>query len=117
MLKVNESIEHCPLYKAVMDGVEQVGIQRAHDYNGAVQDGIAMSQTTILQGRRMSTAYCYLCPAKNWPNLKVQTHALTEKVLFDGNCCAGVRYSVDGKMREAKAARELLISAGANNSP
>ena len=103
VLKVNESIENGPLYEAIMDG--------------AVLDGIAMSQTTIRHGRRMSTAYCCLYPAKDWPNLKVQTHALTEKALFDGNRCAGVRYSVDGEMREAKAARELLISAGAINSP
>ena len=72
VLKVNESIEQGPLYEAIMDGAEQVGIQRAPDYNGAVQDG--KSQTTIRHGRRMSTN---LYPAKDWPNLYVQTHALT----------------------------------------
>ena len=117
VLKVNESIEKGPLYEAIMNGAEQVGINRAPDYNGEFQDGIAMSQTTIRHGRRMSTAYCYLHPAKNWPNLTVQTHALTEKLLIEGKRCTGVRYAVKGEMREATAAREVLVSAGTINSP
>ena len=76
-----------------------------------------MSQTTIRHGRRMSTAYCYLYPAKDWPNLTVQTHALSEKLLFEDKKCVGVRYTVKGEMREAKAGREILISAGTINSP
>ena len=76
-----------------------------------------MSQTTIRHGRRMSTAYCYLHPTKNWPNLTVQTHALTEKLLIEGKRCTGVRYAVKGEMHEATAAREVLVSAGTINSP
>tara|TARA_B100000676_G_scaffold296130_1_gene336162 strand:- start:1435 stop:3039 length:1605 start_codon:yes stop_codon:yes gene_type:complete len=117
VLKVNESIETGPLYQSIMDAAEQVGINRTPDYNGEHQDGIAMSQTTIRHGRRMSTAYCYLYPAKDWPNLTVQTHALTEKLLFEGKQCTGVRYSVEDDIREAKAGREVLISAGSINSP
>ena len=93
-----------------MDGAEQVGIDRAPDHNGEFQDGIAMSQTTIRHGRRMSTAYCYLHPAKNWQNLTVQTHALTEKLLTEEMRCTGVRYAVKGEMHEARAAREVLVN-------
>ena len=117
VLKVNDSIENGPLYDAIMDGAEQVGIIRTPDYNGEFQDGIAMSQTTIRHGRRMSTAYCYLYPAKDWPNLTVQIHALSEKLLFEGKKCVGVRYTVKGEVREAKAGREILISAGTITSP
>ena len=117
VLKVNESLETGPLYDAIMDGAEQAGIERATDYNGARQDGIAMSQTTIRHGRRMSTAYCYLHPARNWPNLTIQTHALTEKLLLEGKKCVGVRYTVKGQTHEAKATREVVVSAGAINSP
>ena len=76
-----------------------------------------MSQTTIRHGRRISTAYCYLHPAKNWQNLTVQTHALTEKLLTEEKRCTGVRYAVKGEMHEATAAREVLVSAGTINSP
>ncbi|PPR62794.1 MAG: Oxygen-dependent choline dehydrogenase [Alphaproteobacteria bacterium MarineAlpha4_Bin2] len=117
VLKVNESLEKGPLYEAIMDGAEEVGINRTPDYNGEFQDGIAMSQTTIRHGRRMSTAYCYLYPAKGWPNLTVQTRALTGRLLFDGKRCTGVSYSVDGEVREATAGHEVLISAGTINSP
>ena len=117
VLKVNESLEKGPLYEAIMDGAEQMGINRTPDYNGEFQDGIAMSQTTIRHGRRMSTAYCYLSPAKDWPNLTVQTRALTRGLMFDGKRCIGVSYSVDGEMRKATAMSEVLISAGTINSP
>jgi len=101
VLKVNDSIENGTLYETIMDGAEQVGIMRTPDYNGEFQDGIAMSQTTIRHGRRMSTAYCYLYPAKDWPNLTVQTHALSEKLLFECKKCVGARYTVIGEVREA----------------
>ena len=53
----------------------QVGIAYTKDYNGAQQDGIGMTQTTILRGRRMSTAVCYLNPVRRRPNLKIQANA------------------------------------------
>ena len=64
------------------------------DYNGASQDGIAMSQATISSGRRMSTARCYLDPTRKRANLHIETGALTEALELDGNRCIGVRYSV-----------------------
>src|SRR5262249_21675598 len=53
-----------PLYKALIKAAGEVGIRHNPDYNGARQDGIAMSQATISGGRRMSTAHCYLTPAR-----------------------------------------------------
>src|SRR6185369_16206951 len=87
------------------------------DYNGAQQDGIAMSQATIASRQRMSTARCYLDPARGRPNLRIVTDALTEGLLLDGKRCVGVRYSVAGAAREARAAREVVVSAGSINSP
>jgi choline dehydrogenase-like flavoprotein len=57
----------------------------ALDYNAGRQDGIGMTQTTIRGGRRMSTAVCYLDPARSRPNLRRQANALTERLLFDGD--------------------------------
>ena len=76
-----------------------------------------MTQTTISDGRRMSTARAYLEPARNRANLKVQTGAMTEKLLFEGKRCVGVRYSVGGTVHEARVTREVMLSAGSINSP
>jgi choline dehydrogenase len=116
-LKVTESNETGPLYDALIKAAGEVGIAYTRDYNGAQQDGIAMTQATIRNGRRMSTAFCYLDPARGRPNLTIQANALTECLLFEGKRCVGVRYTVNGQQREARAGREVVVSAGSINSP
>ncbi|MBM3515715.1 MAG: choline dehydrogenase, partial [Alphaproteobacteria bacterium] len=116
-LKVTESKERGAIYDALIKAAGQVGIEYTKDYNGAKQDGIGMTQATIRGGRRMSTAVCYLDPARSRPNLTIIANALTEGLLFDGKRCVGVRYTVQGQRREARAAREVVVSAGAINSP
>ena len=76
-----------------------------------------MTQASISKGRRMSTARCYLDPARMRPNLTVETGALAESLILEGNRCVGVRYAVRGQKREARAAREVIVSAGAIASP
>ena len=101
----------------VIKAAAEVGIAHNPDYNGAHQDGIAMSQATISSGRRMSTAACYLEPIRKRPNLQIETGALGEGLLFEGKRCVGVRYSMGGSRREARAAREVVVSGGSINSP
>lgn len=116
-LKVTDPDEKGPLYDALFKAAEEVGIPRNRDYNGATQDGIVMSQATISGGRRMSTAHCYLDPIRSRSNLKIQTDAWTENVVLEGKRCTGVRYSVGGQPREARATREVIVSGGTINSP
>jgi choline dehydrogenase len=106
-----------PLFAGIIKAAEQVGIRHNPDYNGQAQDGIAMSQATISRGRRMSTAACYLAPARKRRNLHIQTNALTQALVLDGARCIGVRYTVAGDLREVRAAREVVVSAGSINSP
>ena len=106
-----------PLFAALIKAAGEVGIAHNPDYNGARQDGIAMSQASIAGGRRMSTAHCYLDPIRKRPNLHIETDALAEGLLLDGKRCVGVRYSVGGAPREARAAREVVVSGGSINSP
>jgi choline dehydrogenase len=116
-LRVTNPEPRDPLFATIIKAAAQVGIRHNPDYNGASQEGIAMSQATIAGGRRMSTARCYLDPVRNRRNLHIETEALAERLVLDGKRCTGVRYSVAGDVREARAAREVVVSAGAFNSP
>ena len=106
-----------PLFEALIKAAGEVGIRHNPDYNGAAQDGIVMSQATIANGWRMSTARCYLDPARKRSNLHIVTGVHTEAVLLDGRRCVGVRWSAGGKTHEARSARDVVISAGTINSP
>ncbi len=116
-LKVTENIEEGPIYPHLIKAAGEVGIPYTKDYNGASQDGIGMTQTTIRDGRRMSTAFCYLDPARSRPNLTIQANALTERLLIEGKRCVGVRYTVNGTTKEARVNKEVVVSAGSINSP
>jgi choline dehydrogenase len=116
-LGISEVPDQNPLYDAIAAAAEAVGIPRTADYNGPDQEGVGMTQATIQRGRRMSTAHCYLRPAAGRPNLNVVTEALTETLLLDGKRCVGVAYSRGGQRIEIKAAREVVLSAGAIASP
>ncbi len=116
-LRVTNPAPRDPLFAALIQAAGQVGIAHNPDYNGARQDGIAMSQATIASRRRMSTAHCYLDPIRQRQNLHIETGALTEALMMEGRRCTGVRYSVGGNLREARAAREVVVSAGSINSP
>src|ERR1700719_5217033 len=78
---------------------------------------MATIRTTIAVARLMSTPGCYLDPIRNRQNLHIEAGALTEALMLDGTRCIGVRYSVGGEVREAGAAREVVVSAGTINSP
>jgi choline dehydrogenase len=106
-----------PLFKALIEAACQVGIPYNPDYNGERQEGIAMSQATIANGRRMSTAHCYIDPIRKRRNLRIENNASTDALLLEGKRCMGVRYRVGDSAREARATREVVVSAGAVNSP
>ena len=116
-LRVTDPDETGQLYDALIEAAGQVGIAHNPDYNGATQEGIAMSQATIANGRRMSTAHCYLDPIRGRKNLDIETGALSEALVLEGKRCTGVRYTLGGEPRIARAAREVVVSAGTVNSP
>src|SRR6266566_7074935 len=116
-LRVTNQEPRDPIFATIIKAAAEVGIRHNPDYNGASQEGIAMSQATIAAGRRMSTARCYLDPVRKRRNLHIETEALTEGLVLGGKRCTGVRYSVAGDVHEARAAREVVVSAGTINSP
>jgi superfamily II DNA or RNA helicase len=88
-VKAQKVFEDFSLFATIFKAAAQVGIRHNPDYNGASQEGIAMSQATIAGGRRMSTARCYLDPVRNRRNLHIEIEALTEGLVLDGKRCTG----------------------------
>jgi len=106
-----------PLHERMISAAGSIGIPFTRDYNGGDQEGIGITQTTINKGRRMSTAYCYLDPARGRSNLTIESGAMAETLVLEGKRCVGVRFSVGGQKREARASREVIVSGGSINSP
>jgi len=109
-----------PLCDAFIEGAQTIGIPRNPDYNGPVQEGISYVQRTAYRGRRVSTATAYLKPARGRPNLSVRTNAHATRILLEGARAAGVEYARGGRggpLVEVRAAREVILSGGAINSP
>ncbi len=107
-----------PLFGAMVEAGAQAGYARTDDLNGYRQEGFGpMDRTVTAHGRRASTARGYLDQARERPNLTIVTHALTDRILFSGKRAVGVAYLHGGKALEARARREVLLSAGAIASP
>ena len=106
-----------PLYRAFIDAGVEAGYLRSEDVNGYQQEGFGRMDMTVKGGRRWSTAEAYLKPAMRRPNLSVELHALTHRVLMEGKRATGVEYSRGGQTHRAKARREVILSAGPFNSP
>jgi choline dehydrogenase len=118
ILRVTDTPRHkVPLLEMIIEAAGKLGLPFNPDQNGATQEGIGMSQVTIARGRRQSTAYCYLDPARSRSNLTVVQGAMAESLVLEGKRCIGVRYSVGGVRHEAQAAREVIVSGGSINSP
>jgi choline dehydrogenase len=116
-LKVTDIDESGPLYDSLIEAAQSIGIPYNPDYNGETQEGIAMTQCSISGGFRMSTAKVYLDPARARRNFRVETGAHAQSLLFEGARCVGVRYTMQGQTFEARAAREVIVSAGSIASP
>ena len=106
-----------PLVEAMIAGAGEIGIPRNGDFNGARQEGAGYYQLTTRRGRRCSTAVAYLRPARGRANLRVETNAHATRVLLDGRRARGVAYRQNGIERTARANREVILSAGALQSP
>jgi choline dehydrogenase len=106
-----------PLSEAFVVAAAETGIPTNPDFNGASQEGAGFFQTTTQRGRRASTAYSYLRPAKSRSNLRVETSALAQRILFEGRRARAVEYRQGNALRTARARKEILVSGGAYNSP
>ncbi|WP_241341827.1 GMC family oxidoreductase [Burkholderia cenocepacia] len=105
------------LVDAFVAASNRLGVRTVDDFNTGDQEGVGYYQLTTRNGLRCSTAVAYLKPARGRPNLHVETDAQALKVLFDGAQASGVRYVQHGKVHEVRALREVILAAGALQSP
>ncbi|MDH5539111.1 MAG: GMC family oxidoreductase N-terminal domain-containing protein, partial [Rhizobacter sp.] len=95
----------------------QAGFAENRDFNGAEQEGVGAYQVTHKNGERFSAAKAYLSPNLARPNLTVLTGATARRVLMEGKRAIGVEARVGRGIRRLDARREVLLSAGALQSP
>lgn len=101
----------------IIDAFDEAGIPKVESLNRAHREGVVHTEFNTINGRRASTAVTYLRPAMRRGNLRVETRALAARILFEGTRAVGVEYVRDGQRHVARARREVIISAGAFNSP
>ena len=116
-LAVSDLPMRLELCEAYIRAAEETGLPRNDDFNGARQEGAGYYQLTTRRGRRWSTAVGYLRPARRRPNLRVVTRAHVSRIVFEDRRAVGVAYRHRGTERTAGAGREIVLSAGAINSP
>jgi choline dehydrogenase-like flavoprotein len=106
-----------PLGPKFVQAAQQAGYPLNPDFNGASQEGVGSYQVTHKDGERWSAASAYLTPALRRPNLQVFTAAHTCRVLLEQRRAVGVECLLQGQLVPLRARREVLLCAGALQSP
>jgi choline dehydrogenase len=102
---------------AWLDAAQQYGLPPTDDFNGAVDWGVGKYQLTIKGGWRSSASEAFLRPALRRSNLVLRTGAHATRILFSGTAAVGVEWVENGKLLAANADREVVLAAGAVQSP
>jgi choline dehydrogenase len=116
-LHVSKASSPNPIYSSVIQAGAQAGYLTTKDFNGFQQEGFGPYQLTIRDGKRWSAAAAYLRPALGRPNLTCETGAKTSRIILERGRAVGVDYTVDGAQKTARAGSEVLLCAGAVQSP
>jgi choline dehydrogenase len=106
-----------PLTQTYIGACKAVGLPFNPDFNGETQDGAGTYQITTRKGQRLSSARAFLWPAAKRANLRVEKNAHVSRVTFEGLRATGICYEQHGESKTATAAREIILSGGAINSP
>jgi len=117
-LNVADVSQSYELLDAVIDAGETLGCAPNPDYNGAEQEGFNYFHVTQKNGRRVSTKSAFIDPVRHRRNLHIETYAHATRLEFEGARCLGVNYQGRGSVdKTARAGREVILSAGAVQSP
>jgi choline dehydrogenase len=116
-ISVQEVARGDPLTEGFIEACNAQGIATTRDYNGARHEGVGFLQMNTRRGVRCSAADAFLRPAMSRANLAVRTGALVQRVVFEGRRAAGVAYRDASGEHVARARREVILAAGAIQSP
>jgi choline dehydrogenase len=117
LLSVSDLRHVNPLSNTFVKAASQVGLHEVTDFNSYKREGLGLYQVTQVNGQRCSTAKGYLTAALGRPNLTVLTHALVERITIVNGRATGVKLKLKNEVVELHANKEVLLSAGAINSP
>ena len=115
-LSISRASAH-PLCDAYIEAASQAGIAANTDFNGRNQEGAGYFQVTTRNGLRSSAATAYLKPARHRKNLRIQTNALVRRLVLNNRRVIGVDVDQNGQRQIIGARCEVLLCAGAINSP
>lgn len=117
-LRVSDPGHRHPLAYAFLRAAQQAGLPLTQDFNGATQEGVGFYQSTTFNGRRGSTAVCYLNPLRGHPRLTIHTGAQVERLLLEGDQVRGVLCRMtNGQLLTLHAREEVVLAAGAVSTP
>lgn len=116
-LTVTNHIEQHHICKAMLEASQQAGFQRNEDFNGSKQEGVGFYQVTQRNGQRCSAAKAFLEPIKNRQNLTIKTKAFVHKILIKKGVTKGILFKRNSQLQEVFAHKEVVLCAGAFNSP
>ncbi len=105
------------LYDAFLRGGEQAGFALTPDHNGSKQEGLHVAQACISQGLRWSSARAYLSPAIGRPNLHVLKNTFVKRLVIEHGAVIGIEIAANGNSRVITCEREVILCAGAFNTP
>ncbi len=106
-----------PLHASIIEAAVAAGIPRTDDHNGERIEGVCQTHFSIRDGRRDSTASAFLAPVTGHPGLTVLTGTRALRLLFEGDRCVGAEVVRDGVVEEVRATEEVVLCAGAFESP
>lgn len=106
-----------PTSQVFLEACKELGYPATEDFNGPQMEGAGWHHLNIKDGKRQTVAQAYLLPVLDRPNLTVITEAVVSKLQFDQKRCTGVEFIADGQQQTAQADREVILSAGAIESP
>jgi choline dehydrogenase len=116
-LTVSRHVPDTVIFPQLMAAARDLGLAQLDDFHAAQTDGFAVPDFTVHRGERASTAVRFLRPALRRPNLTVITGALAHRILFEHSRACAVEYSVRGQSQRLDCGREIILAAGAFNSP
>lgn len=116
-MHVEQVRERFPISDAFLEAAQADGWPWNEDYNGQRQDGVGHYQVTQRRGRRWSAYDAYLKPARRRANLRIETQAQVLRVQLEGRRCTGVVYRQDGREIAVAARAEVILAAGAVQTP